>query len=184
MHSLPDDYYLSDQENIPYDLGYGIRVTQPHQPLNSRQATDAENSTTETDSSFGPPVNEYYEAFLHQQLEQNTTQAPIISAHPVEEEEHDTVGDSEGEEAEGLEEHSAEGHLGNNLEVSAQPEDYANLPFSFSINSLLHTPPWLRAEEAGMSSISPWRQTCDISPSHQPPPSRHPRREKVIVSRQ
>lgn len=41
----------------------------------------------------------------------------------------------------------------------------------FSLPDLC-TPPWLRAEEAGMSPISPWRQTCDISPSRHPPPSK------------
>lgn len=34
-----------------------------------------------------------------------------------------------------------------------------------------HTPVWLRAEQAGMGPISPWRETCDVPFSQRPPPA-------------
>lgn len=156
MNPLPDDYYLSDQENLPHDSDYGI--TQPRGP-NLSHETAAENSTTETDSSFGPPVNA---AFLRRQ--NIPAQEPIATArHDIEEEEdrHGVVRPADSEEL--------------------YEEESGALLLPFSVKSLLHTPPWVRAEEAGMSPISPWRETCDISPSRRPPPARHPRHHPQVT---
>lgn len=139
--NLPEDYYLSEASHVD------INSLQMDADIEESQHLHYDSSMDQMDPDLEDSLPDRY----------------FLSRGVPTQEEHTQDEGSKPDDMEEKLEGDAAGSDGGFSESGNVLDDFRAM--------FEHKPVWLRAEEAGMPPISPWRQTCDVPFSQRPPPA-------------